>query len=243
MAETELDLLFEQETPVLAKLGVPAALHGLLRDILLDVKAANDRLNLVSDAGDRELFLHMLDSLQALRDPEALRENARIIDVGTGGGFPGLPLLAVRSRWRGTLLDSVRKKTDAVGEIARSRFGDRVEALWSRSETLAREEGRRDAYDLAFCRAVGRFTTVLELTLPLLKPGGVLLAHRGHEAPEMETAAATTALGSLGGRLEEITPYSLPGLDKTRYIVRVVKTAATLPAYPRREGVPAKRPL
>ena len=239
----ELDNLFEQESGALAALGVPPALHGLLRDLLMDVKTANARLNLVSDAGDRELFLHALDSLQALRDPATRKENARIIDVGTGGGFPGLPLLAVRSGWRGTLLDSVRKKTDAVGEIARKRLGERAETLWARSETSAREEGRRDAYDLAFCRAVGRFTTVLELTLPFLKPGGVLLAHRGHEAPNGETSAAGPALEALGGRVDGITPYSLPGLDKTRYIVRVLKTTATAQAYPRREGVPARRPL
>jgi 16S rRNA (guanine527-N7)-methyltransferase len=237
-----LDALLEGESGALARLGAPAESFGLLRDILLDVRQASTRANLVGDASDEALFSHLMDSLQALADPAARREDARIVDVGTGGGFPGLVLLAVRTGWRGTLVDSVKKKTDALGLILAGRLGGRGEALWGRAETLARETGRRDSYDLAFCRAVGRLTTVMELTLPFLKPGGFLLAHRGHEAPD-EAEASRSAAELLGGRMETPTPYRLPGLDKTRYIVRVAKTGLTPPTYPRRNGVPAKRPL
>jgi 16S rRNA (guanine527-N7)-methyltransferase len=199
-------------------------------------------MNLVADDSDDALFLHLLDSLQLLRDPAAARAEAKIVDVGTGGGFPGLAALAARPHWTGLLVDSVRKKAEAVGEIAARRLGPRAGISWLRAETLGREAAHRETYDLAFCRAVGRFTTVAELTLPLLKTGGALLAHRGHEAPE-ETAAAGKALDLLGARVAGLTAYALPGLDKKRYIVRVEKIRPTPEAYPRREGVPAKKPL
>ncbi len=211
-------------------------------DLLKDVKTANGRMNLVADDGDDALFLHMLDSLQVFRDPAAARADARVIDVGTGGGFPGLPVLVARAAWTGLLLDSVRKKAEAVGEIAGKHLAGRGTISWARAETLAKDPSRRELYDLAFCRAVGRFTTVAELTLPFLKTGGAVLAHRGHEAPS-ETEAAAKALDVLGGRVAAMTVYDLPGLDKKRYIVRVEKIRATPDAYPRREGVPAKKPL
>ena len=235
-------LLIQEDKGVLSGLGVPPGAFAALRDILLDIRSANRRVNLVAGDSGAELRLHLLDSIQALADPAASTEAARVIDVGTGGGFPGLPLLIARPGWRGTLVDAVRKKANALSDILARRTGGRGEALWGRAETLAREEGRRDVYDLAFCRAVGRFSTVMELTLPFLKPGGVLLAHRGHEAPA-EAEGGRAAAEALGGRIEELTPYHLPSLDKTRYIVRVVKVSATPPAYPRRDGVPAKRPL
>lgn len=237
-----LDSILQREAGALARLGATADHLRLLRDILLDVQKASNQANIVGDASDETLFLHLLDSLQALADPAARREEARIVDVGTGGGFPGLVLLAVRTGWRGTLVDSVKKKTDLLKPILTGRLGGRGEALWGRAETLAREADRRDSYDLAFCRAVGRLTTVMELTLPFLKPGGFLLVHRGHEALE-EAEASRSAAELLGGRMETPTPYRLPGLDKTRYIVRVAKTGSTPPTYPRRDGVPAKRPL
>jgi 16S rRNA (guanine527-N7)-methyltransferase len=228
----------------LSPLGVPAAFDEPLRALAGDVRAANERLNLLSEneAAEDALLLHVLDALHILADPAARRAVARVIDVGTGGGFPGLPLLAVREGWRGTLLDSVKKKTDALAEIAARRLGDRAEILWDRAEALARRPERRESYDLAFCRAVGRFTTVAELTLPFVAVGGALLAHRGHEAPA-ETAAAADALDRLGARLDGLHPYTLPGLEKKRYIVRIVKDRPTPEEFPRRDGVPAKRPL
>jgi 16S rRNA (guanine527-N7)-methyltransferase len=222
--------------------GVAVADAALIRDILADLRAANRITNLVADDSDAAMNQHALDSLHALADPAAASDNARIIDVGTGGGFPGLILLAARPSWRGTLLDGVKKKTDILADILSRRLPGRGEALWGRSELAAREDGRRDAYDLAFCRAVGRFSMVMELTLPFLKPGGALLAHRGHDAPE-EIIAARVAAETLGARIDGTTRYDLPGLDKPRHIVRVVKTAPTPPTYPRRDGMPAKRPL
>lgn len=226
----------------LTRLGVPAAFDGALAAIVKDVQAANARLNLLSEAAEQALSVHLLDALQPLADPAAHRAQARIIDVGTGGGFPGLPLLAVRDGWRGVLLDSIQKKSDALAEICARHTPGRAQALCGRAELLAREAEHREKYDLAFCRALGRFTTVLELTLPFLAVGGVLLAHRGHEAAD-EGPAAAAALEKLGGKIESLTAYTLPGLDKKRYIVRVVKERPTPAEYPRRDGVPAKRPL
>jgi 16S rRNA (guanine527-N7)-methyltransferase len=183
-----------------------------------------------------------MDSLQALRDPVTARDQARIIDIGTGGGFPGLPLMIARPGWTGILLDSIHKKAEAVDALAKAHLGERGTAVWSRAEELARRPDHREKYDVAFCRAVGRFTTVAELTIPFLTMEGTLLAHRGHEAPE-EVAQAGPALEALGAGKVSLTAYDSPGLDKKRYIVKVVKARPTPSQYPRRVGVPAKRPL
>lgn len=230
-----------QAAALLAASGVSAMLFPRLWDFLADVRSVNSRLNLLSDDTDAFLLHHLMDALQPLR-LAGLPETARLVDVGTGGGFPGLPLLMARPGWSGLLVDSVRKKAEAVRDLAARHAPGRGETSWTRAETLAHEPALRGAFDLAFCRALGPFTTVLELTLPFLKTGGALLAHRGHEAPA-ETAAAEKALSALGGSVVETLPYDLPGLDKKRYIVRVLKTLPTPSAYPRREGVPAKRPL
>jgi 16S rRNA (guanine527-N7)-methyltransferase len=215
-----------------------------LAHYLKELKLWNRRTNLVSFGGDEELVVaHLADSLMVLLEPSARDlASARAVDVGSGGGFPGVPIAVARPGWSVTLVESVGKKTDFL-EILPDRLGQANLAVEpTRAEDLGRDDAHRGRYDLAFCRAVGRFTTGLELTLPLLKVGGSWLAHRGADAPE-EAAAATAALRALGGEVASLFPYRLPHLDKQRCIVRVVKTASTPDTYPRRAGMPAKRPL
>ncbi|HRY28835.1 MAG TPA: 16S rRNA (guanine(527)-N(7))-methyltransferase RsmG [Elusimicrobiota bacterium] len=241
-----LEAAFQKWEPLFAETGVElgSAAGRLMSHFLKELKVWNRRVNLVSFHCDEELLLgHLLDSLAALQDPWLKNQpSLRFVDVGTGGGFPGLPLVLARPEWRGLLLESVRKKTAFLETLVERLPLPTVAVLAERAEDAGRREEHREEYDAAFCRAVGPFSTVLELTLPLVRVGGAALLHRGHEAPQ-ETSAAGEALARLGGRLGGHTVYRLPHLTQPRYIVRIEKTSATPEEYPRRNGRPAKRPL
>ena len=161
---------------------------------------------------------------------------------GTGGGFPGVPLAIARPAWTVTLLDSLRKKQTAVASLLEAAQIKNGRAIWGRAEDLARQAEHREAYDGALCRAVGRLTTVLELTLPFVKVGGAAVLHRGSDG-RVELAEAGRALKDLGGRPGPIYSYRLPGLEKERLILCVEKTHQTSIGFPRRAGIPAKKPL
>jgi 16S rRNA (guanine527-N7)-methyltransferase len=199
----------------------------------------NQSVNLVSFKEPDELRGHAVDSLQALRASWGDRAN-RIIDVGAGGGFPGVPLAIARPDWAVHLLDSTRKKQEAVQSLL-SKIPN-ARAIWGRAEDVGRPGVCRESYDAALCRAVGWLGTVLELTLPLVRVGGQCLLHRGSEAGN-ELREVGKALEHLGGRVGDIIPYRLPGLDKERFMVCIEKSSQTGDAYPRRVGIPAKRPL
>ncbi|MBL0058866.1 MAG: 16S rRNA (guanine(527)-N(7))-methyltransferase RsmG [Elusimicrobia bacterium] len=225
----------------LAGLDLPDDFFVLAEGFLKDLAAINRDLNLISFSTERELRTHAVDALQVLRVP-GLGESPKVIDVGTGGGFPGVPLALARPRWTLHLLDSVRKKQAAVASLLTARRTTNAEALWGRAEDLARQVQHRETYDVALCRAVGRLSTVMELTLPLLRVGGLAILHRGAEARE-ELAAAAKALKELGGRENAVISYRLPDLEKERLIICIEKTIQTSTAYPRRSGMAAKRPL
>jgi 16S rRNA (guanine527-N7)-methyltransferase len=203
----------------------------------------NEQVRLISCRSGEELFLsHLADSLAVLVDPAARADaSLRCVDVGSGGGFPGVPVALARPAWRVTFVESVQKKAAFLDEMVR-RFGLAAEVVDRRAEDAAREPELRDSHDLAFCRAVGDFSEVLELTLPFLKVGGTLLAHRGESGAD-DLAAAARALEILGGEAAGVHPYRLPHREKTRFIVRVTKQRSTPAAYPRRAGMPAQRPL
>lgn len=236
-----LETLFQTET---ARLPATAEAAVRLKEFLDALKDRNARVNLISWRSDEDLFYnHLADSLAALDAPGvSALSRARCVDVGAGGGFPGFPLALVRPGWTMTFVESIGKKAAFLRDMA-GRFSLKDAAVMEgRAETLAHEPGLRETYDLAFCRAVGSLPEVLELTLPFVKVGGACLLHRGADGPE-EAKAAAKALQTLGGEVTAAHPYRLPGLDRTRHILRVEKTAPTPAAYPRRVGVPAKRPL
>ncbi len=238
-----LRALFEKHAVLLSPLGLAPGDEtlGRIEEFLTELGDRNRSVNLVSFSSPEELFLnHALDSLMAL--VHGAPEQARCVDVGAGGGFPGFPLALARPNWSMTFVESVGKKAAFLRDMAgRFSLAGAVVAE-GRAETLAHEPAHRETYDLAFCRAVGSLPEVLELTLPFLKVGGACLLHRGADGPE-ETSGAAKALQVLGGEVTTVHPYRLPGLDRTRHILRVEKKAQTPAQYPRRVGVPAKRPL
>ncbi|MCS7177902.1 MAG: 16S rRNA (guanine(527)-N(7))-methyltransferase RsmG [Anaerolineae bacterium] len=187
---------------------------------------------------------HFLDSLSCLLVlPRAeLQAGARVIDVGTGAGFPGLPLRIVCPGMRLTLLEATRKKVDFLEHLLRRLGLADVEVIHARAEDLGHRPGYREGYDWALARALAEMPTLAEYLLPLVRIRGAILAQKGENAPA-EVHSAEEAIRILGGRVRKLVPVGLHGLAETRYLVVVDKVAATPEKYPRRPGVPEKRPL
>jgi 16S rRNA (guanine527-N7)-methyltransferase len=184
---------------------------------------------------------HFLDSLSAYL---ALRGTAmgKVIDVGTGAGFPGLPLKILCPNIKLTLVESVGKKSAFCRHIVKVLEFENVEVVNARVETLGQDSNHREKYDWALARAVAVMPVLLEYLLPLVRIGGSALAMKGESAPA-EAHAAENAAQILGGHLQHLMPVTLPGVVEERYLVVVNKIAATPEKYPRRVGIPSKRPL
>jgi len=184
---------------------------------------------------------HFLDSLSCLL---VMRDNppARLVDIGTGAGFPGIPLKILLPNIQLTLVESVGKKADFCRHVVEVLNLDKVEVLTCRAEEMGQDRNHRERYDWAVARAVAALPVLAEFLLPLVKIGGSILAQKGESGPA-EAHLADKAIRLLGGRLRTVQKLNLPGVVEDRYLVVVDKTAATPPGYPRRVGLPAKRPI
>ena len=203
----------------------------------------NERVNLTSiTEWEAVQSRHFLDSLSAVLalSPQMLQSGS-FIDVGSGGGFPGLPLKLAFPGMRGTLLEATAKKTAFLAHLSEILELEDISVRTGRAETLAHEAEMREAFDVALARAVAEVATLAELTLPFVRVGGIVVMHKKADiADELEQAQG--AIETLGGRLREVLPVTLPGLDE-RALVVLEKQHPTPERYPRRPGMPAKRPL
>jgi len=202
----------------------------------------NSRFNLTAiDDPQKVRIKHFLDSLTCLC---VLRESPfeSLIDVGTGAGFPGLPLKIIYPQLRLTLVESVGKKANFCRHIVHTLELEKVEVIQDRVEALGQMPEHREQYDWAVARAVAVLPVLVEYLLPLVRVGGGILAMKGEQAPA-EAHAAERAARLLGGHLRRLVPIHLPGVAEERYLVVLDKVAATPQAYPRRVGLPAKKPL
>lgn len=205
----------------------------------------NRRVNLTRITDPQEVAIqHFLDSLTFLLvfPQPAPPEGLRLIDVGSGAGFPGLPLKIVRPELHVTLLDSVGKKTVFLEHVvAALRLSD-VQVINARAEHLSHDPAHRESYDVAVCRAVAALSTLAEYCLPFLRVGGRMIAGKT-AGITAELREAQHAFAVLGGELVERRTMPLPGLQKPRLLVVVDKSAPTPPQYPRKAGLPSKQPL
>jgi 16S rRNA (guanine527-N7)-methyltransferase len=173
-----------------------------------------------------------------------LRANppSRLIDVGTGAGFPGIPLKILYPTMKLTLVESVGKKAMFCQHIVSVLGLEEVDVVHKRAEDLGQNPKHRECYDWAIARAVANLNVLSEYLIPLVKIGGRMLAQKGESGPA-EAQSAEKAMKLLGGKLEELIPVNLPGVAEDRYLVVAEKVAATPPKYPRKPGVPMKQPL
>ena len=202
------------------------------------------RVNLTSVSGwERVQTVHFLDSLTvcATLPPQVLR-GGRVLDVGSGAGFPGLPLKIAFPSLRLGLLESREKRVAFLREMVSMLCLREVEIYPERAEELARTPGLREGFDAVLARGLGKMPVLAELTLPFVRVGGLLIAQKkGSIGPEL--ADAQEALASLGGGPSQVRWLEVPGLVGPRALVVVPKVAPTPEKYPRRSGMPAKRPL
>lgn len=233
--------------------------HLALFDIYYrELAAWNRRFNLTAITGYEEVQRrHFLDSLTCLLAlpgegdasivPDAVplqRQNndLRCVDIGTGAGFPGLPVKLLLPEMRLTLIEATGKKVAFLQHIVSVLALEQVEIIHGRAEEVGRMPEHREQYDLALARAVAHLSVLAEYGLPLCRPGGRLIAPKGEDGPS-EAQTATQALSLLGGRLTALKEITLPDLFGQRYLVVIDKVNSTLPHYPRRAGMPSKRPL
>jgi 16S rRNA (guanine527-N7)-methyltransferase len=225
---------------------------------LLGIPVPPDRLAaLESYAG---LLVHWNDrfNLTAIRDPEGIRVRhfldslscltvmpdpiGRMVDVGTGAGFPGLVLKIVRPGIELTLVESVEKKAGFCRTAVEELGLEGVTVLTERAETLGQDPAHRETYDWAVARAVAAMPVLAEYLLPLVRVGGHVLAMKGAGGLE-ETEGAAGAVEMLGGRLKAQREFRLPGVQESHTLLVLEKFRGTPAKYPRRAGIPAKRPL
>ena len=207
-----------------------------------ELQAWNERFNLTSITDPDQIEIkHFLDSMSCLMamDP---RPGDRMVDIGTGAGFPGIPIRIACPQVHLVLVESIGKKAEFCQHVVDNLELANVEVINSRAEQVGRQTEYRETFDWALARAVAKLPTLLEYLLPLVKVGGGAIAQKGETAPA-EAQSAVAALEVLGGELEEIIPVELPGVTETRHLVVVRKSVATPEKYPRRVGVPGKRPI
>ena len=198
-------------------------------------------------------------NLTAIRDVESIRIKhfldsfscvlawkgsppSQLIDVGTGAGFPGIPLKILYPNLKLTLIESVGKKAKFCQHIVDLLSLKNVDVIQARAEDVGQDSKYRERYDWAVARAVANLSVLSEYLLPLVKVGGNMLAQKGESGPA-EAQSAEQAMNVLGGKLKQLIPVNLPGVAEDRYLVVVEKVAATPPKFPRKPGIPAKQPL
>ena len=184
---------------------------------------------------------HFLDSYSCVKAWNAIPP-LRLADIGTGAGFPGIPLKIIYPTTHVTLVESVGKKAMFCQHIISKLGLEDIDVIQARAEDIGQLPAHRESYDWAVARAVANMNVLSEYLLPLVKVGGHVLAQKGESGPA-EAQSAEKAMKLLGGKLKQLIPVNLPGVADDRFLVIVEKVAATPQNYPRKAGIPAKTPL
>lgn len=202
----------------------------------------NEKVNLTTITDPEEFVIkHFIDSVICADYPEYAKAE-RIIDVGTGAGFPGVPLAIISPEKNFFLMDSLNKRLKIIDVLCEENNIKNVITIHARAEELAKNKAHREQYDLCVSRAVANMSVLAEYCLPFIKVGGFLLAYKGPDA-ETELAEAQNALMMLGGRVEEIRNGQLTefGIDHKIAVIKKIKNTPS--KFPRKAGTPAKEPL
>ena len=211
----------------------------------------NEKMNLTAITEREDVYLkHFLDSLSIVKVFPELNETVNsgefsLIDVGTGAGFPGIPLKILFPNANVTLMDSLNKRITFLNEVVNTlnlNESGSIECIHARAEELAQNKEYREQYDLVVSRAVANLSTLTEYCLPFAKVNGYFIPYKSEKAGE-EIAAAGNAIFLCGGTLKKEVSFVLPGSDLKRSLIIIEKRQNTAKKYPRKAGMPAKNPL
>ncbi len=200
----------------------------------------NEKINLTAIIEPQEVILkHFVDSITINK---YLSEISNVIDIGTGAGFPGIPLKIIHPEIQFTLVDSLNKRILFLEEACKKLNLNDIECLHARAEELAKDKKYRQVYDVVTSRAVARLSTLLEYMIPFVKIGGKCICMKGANIEE-ELKEANKAIEVLGGNIESIDRLLLPDSDMERNIIVIKKVKETPNTYPRKAGMPSKHPI
>lgn len=200
----------------------------------------NEKINLTAIKEEDEFVLkHFIDSLTV---KDFITDGSSVIDVGTGAGFPGIPLKIYNNSLKITLLDSLNKRVKFLDEVIKDLDLKDIKAVHGRAEDISRMKEYREKYDVSISRAVAQLNVLVEYLLPFVKVGGKCICMKGPNAEE-EVKNAKNAIKILGGEVESVNKFVLPGTDMERNIIVIKKIKNTNNKYPRKAGTPTKEPL
>lgn len=200
----------------------------------------NEKINLTAITQPEEVKLkHFVDSLTVLK---YINDDDKVIDIGTGAGFPGIPLKIMKENTKITLLDSLNKRINFLNIVIETLNLRNIKAIHGRAEEIARNKLYREKYDVAVSRAVANLSTLSEYMLPFVKVGGKCICMKGANVNE-EIEKAKNAIKELGGEIERVDNFYLSDNDNERNIIIIRKVKETSSKYPRKAGMPSKEPL
>ncbi len=200
----------------------------------------NEKINLTAITEPEEVILkHFVDSLTISK---YIEKGAKLIDMGTGAGFPGIPLKILRDDIEITLADSLNKRINFLNEVIKELNLKNIQTVHTRAEEFGKNKKYRESFDIATSRAVANLSTLSEYLIPLVKPNGKVICMKGSEVKE-EVEMAKKAIEILGGKIEQEESFNLPNSDMKRNLVIIKKVKVTPAKYPRKPGTPAKEPI
>ena len=200
----------------------------------------NEKINLTAIVEPKEIILkHFIDSLTIIK---YIEPNKSVIDIGTGAGFPGIPVKIMREDLDITLLDSLNKRIHFLNEVIQKLELKNITAIHARIEEVAKNKQYREAFDVATSRAVANLTTLSEYMLPMVDLKGMAICMKGSEINE-EVSKSKNSIKLLGGKIDKIEEFTLPKSDNGRNLILIKKERQTPGKYPRKPGIPSKEPL
>ena len=206
------------------------------------IKEWNEKINLTAIKEDEEIVKkHFIDSMKVF-EFDKLKNAKSVIDIGTGGGFPGIPMKIVKPEINIVLLDSLNKRIKFLNEVITDLKLENIKAIHGRAEDFAQQAQYREKFDVAISRAVANLTVLSEFCIPYVKVGGYFVAMKG-PAVEEEIKQSTNAIKLLGGRIEHIEEVEIEGSDLKHNLVIISKVSKTHIKYPRKAGMVTKDPL
>lgn len=212
---------------------------SIYREILVEW---NQKMNLTGIEDEKEVFIkHFLDSVSIFKNGY-IKDNMKVIDIGTGAGFPGLPMKIAKRSLDVTLLDSLNKRINFLQEVCKKIYIDDVEFIHGRAEDFGQDENYREQYDIATARAVAGLPVLMEFCVPFVKVGGYFICLKGPNA-DLELEESKKAMETLGVKFIEKIDIKLPEIELNHNILVFEKIQNTPSKYPRKAGKPSKSPI